>query len=114
MAPAISGSNPLRLVRIGDTHGLHRKLALPPGDFMVHGAGIEELDDFDAWLSSLPFRHKLVVAGNHDLLFDRKPKLARAHLTHAIYLQDSGVTLEGLNFWGFALQLGWRGLGFPR
>jgi hypothetical protein len=26
--------------------------------------------------------------------------MARKHLTQAIYLQDSGVTLEGLKFWG--------------
>jgi len=95
----------LRLVCIGDTHGFHRKLILPPGDILIHagdfdGRSVEEVDDFNAWLGTLPFRHKLVVAGNHDLLFDRKPKLARAHLTNATYLQDSGVRLEGLNFWG--------------
>ena len=97
----------LRLVCIGDTHGHHRKLKLPAGDilihsgdFMVDGSSIEEIDDFNSWLDSLPFRHKLVIAGNHDRLFDDNPKLARAHLTNAIYLQDSGVTLEGLKFWG--------------
>lgn len=97
----------LRLVCLGDTHGFHRRLVLPPGDilihsgdFMVDGKSVEEIDDFNAWLGSLPYRHKLVVAGNHDRLFDDHPKLARAHLTNAIYLQDSGVTLEGLKFWG--------------
>ena len=75
----------LRLVCIGDTHGFHRKLILPPGDILIHSG------DFDG---------RSVIAGNHDLLFDRKPKLARAHLTEATYLQDSGVRLEGLNFWG--------------
>jgi Icc-related predicted phosphoesterase len=98
---------PLRLVCIGDTHGLHRSLHIPAGDILIHsgdflvdGSSVEELDDFNAWLTSLPFRHKLVVAGNHDRLFDHKPKLARAHLTEATYLQDSGVTLHGVKFWG--------------
>ena len=97
----------LRLVCIGDTHGHHRKLKIPAGDilihsgdFMVDGSSVEEIDDFNSWLGSLSFRHKLVIAGNHDRLFDDKPKLARTHLTNAIYLQDSGVTLEGLKFWG--------------
>lgn len=95
----------LRLVCIGDTHGRHRKLELPSGDILIHsgdfdGRSVEEIDDFNAWLGSLPFRHKLVIAGNHDLLFDREPKLARAHLTEATYLQDSGVTIEGVKFWG--------------
>jgi len=101
-APAVG---PLRLVCIGDTHGFHRKLDLPAGDILIHagdfdGRSVEAVDDFNGWLGTLPFRHKLVVAGNYDLLFDRKPKLARAHLTEATYLQDSGVRLEGLNFWG--------------
>ena len=95
----------LRLVCIGDTHGFHRKLELPPGDILIHsgdfdGRSVEQLHDFNAWLGTLPFRHKIVIAGNHDLLFDRNPKVARAHLTEAIYLQDSGVTLEGVKFWG--------------
>ncbi len=95
----------IRLVCIADTHGFHRKLDLPAGDILMHagdldGCSVEAIDDFNAWLGTLPFRHKLVIAGNHDLLFDRKPRLARAHLTQAIYLQDSGVGLEGLNFGG--------------
>jgi len=98
-------TGPLRLVCIADTHGFHRKLDLPDGDILIHagdfdGRSVEEVDDFNAWLGTLPFHHKLVIAGNHDLLFDRKPKLARAHLTNATYLQDSGIHLEGLNFWG--------------
>ena len=95
----------LRLVCIGDTHGFHRRLTLPPGAILIHsgdfeGGSVEEIDDFNAWLGTLPFRHKIVIAGNHDLLFDRDPKLARKHLTNAIYLQDSGITLEGIKFWG--------------
>ena len=78
----------LRLVCIGDTHGFHRRLTLPggnilihSGDFMVNGSSTDEIDDFNAWLGEQPFRHKLVIAGNHDLLFDRDPKLTRKHLT---------------------------------
>jgi Icc-related predicted phosphoesterase len=111
----------LRLVCIGDTHGHHRELVLPPadilihsGDFMVDGKSVEEIDDFNSWLGSLPYRHKLVVAGNHDRLFDDNPKLARAHLTEAIYLQDSGVTLEGLRFWGSPVNSVGGDWGFSR
>jgi hypothetical protein len=76
---------------------------------MVDGSSVEEIDDFNSWLGSLSFRLKLVIAGNHDRLFDDNPKLAQAHLTYAIYLQDSGVTLEGLKFWGIAGKLSrWR------
>lgn len=95
----------LRLVCISDTHGFHRDLDLPPGEILIHagdfdGHSVEAVDDFNCWLGELPFRHKLVIAGNHDLLFDRRPKLARKHLTNAVYPEDSGIRLEGLNFWG--------------
>jgi hypothetical protein len=81
----------LRLISIGDIHGFHRKLILPPGDILIHsgdfdGGSIQAVDNFNAWLGTPPCRHKLVIAGNRDLLFDRHPKLARAHLTKAIYL----------------------------
>ena len=66
---------------------------------MVDGSSVEEVDDFNAWLGALPFRHKIIVTGNHDRLFANNPKLAQAHLTNGIYLQDSGVTVEGWKFW---------------
>jgi Icc-related predicted phosphoesterase len=97
----------MRIVCISDTHGVHRKLELPPadvlihaGDFMASGRSIEEIDDFDDWLDSLPHRHKIVVAGNHDLLFESTPVEAKVHLSSAVYLENASVTLEGLHFWG--------------
>lgn len=55
---------------IGDTHGFHRKLVLPAGDilihfgdFMVDERSTDEIDDFNAWLGSLSFRHRIVIAG---------------------------------------------------
>ena len=105
VVPGQTPSTALRLVCIADTHGLHHDLDLPLGDILIHagdfnGRSVEAIDDFNAWLGTLAFRHKLVIAGNHDLLFDKRPKLARKHLTNAVYLQDSGIRLEGLNFWG--------------
>ncbi len=97
----------MRIVCISDTHGLHRKLVLPEadilihaGDFMVHGCSTEEIDDFNEWLGTLPYRHRIVVAGNHDLLFESSPAEARTHLSNAVYLENAGITLEGVSFWG--------------
>jgi Icc-related predicted phosphoesterase len=96
----------LRLVCISDTHNRHQKLALPPGDILVHAGDFsgrgrpDEIRAFDEWLASLPHRHKVVIAGNHDFLFEKSPAEARALLRHAVYLQDEGVELEGLRFWG--------------
>lgn len=96
----------MRLVLISDTHRRHARLALPEGDVLIHAGdfsssgGAAELADFDGWLARQPHRHKVVIAGNHDRLFERDPAAARALLQHATYLEDSGVTLEGLRLWG--------------
>jgi hypothetical protein len=59
-----------RIVCISDTHGLHRKVAVPEGDLLIHaddfmrtGAYFEEIADFNDWLGEQPHRHKIVVAG---------------------------------------------------
>lgn len=97
----------MRFVCISDTHGLHRKLILPAGEVLIHagdflspGASFEAIDDFNSWLNALPHAHKIVVAGNHDRLFEAYPKQARKHLSHATYLENSGVTIEGIRFGG--------------
>jgi predicted phosphodiesterase len=83
----LSETRDLRIVCISDTHGLHRKLLLSEadilihaGDFMVHGRSTEEIDDFNDWLGSLPFRHRIVIAGNRDYFFESSPAEARDRL----------------------------------
>lgn len=96
----------LRLVCLSDTHGLHDRLDVPPGDVLLHAGdftrrGTEpELREFATFLDGLPHRHKVVVAGNHDFLFERDPERARAVLGNVTYLQDEGVSIEGLAVWG--------------
>jgi predicted phosphohydrolase len=96
----------MRLVLISDTHQRHDQLTVPDGDVLVHAGdfstrgGVEEVARFNAWLGTLKHKHKVVIAGNHDFLFEREPTLARSMLTNVTYLEDSGVTIEGLRFWG--------------
>lgn len=97
----------MRLVCISDTHGMHRRIPeIPDGDVLIHagdslGQGtLENLADLNDWFGTLPHRYKVVIAGNHDWVFQEAPELARETLTHAIYLEDSGIELEGLQFWG--------------
>lgn len=95
-----------RLVCLSDTHGLHAELAVPEGDVLVHAGDFtargreREVVDFGQWLATLPHAHKVVVAGNHDFLFEREPERARELLGDVVYLQDSGAELAGLSFWG--------------
>jgi hypothetical protein len=62
------------VVCISDTH--NTQPALPDGDVLIHagdltqGGSHAELQAAIDWLRSQPHRHKVVVAGNHDLLLD--------------------------------------------
>lgn len=99
----------MRLVCISDTHMAHRSLILPEGDVLIHagdatGTGTtDEVSRFLAWFSSQSHRYKVLIAGNHDWLFQRRPELATALLAEhpsITYLQDAGVEIEGVKFWG--------------
>lgn len=96
----------LKVVAISDTHSKHHMFEIPDADALVHAGDmtrtgkLREVAEFNAWLGTLPHRHKLVIAGNHDFAFEREPGVAQAALTNATYLQDSGVTIDGVRFWG--------------
>jgi len=93
---------------ISDTHGLHDRIpVLPKGDVLVcagdcmnGGFDPQELSSFNRWLGEQPFESRIVIGGNHDRLFQNSPKQARALLTNAIYLENSGVRINGVSFWG--------------
>jgi Icc-related predicted phosphoesterase len=96
----------IKVVAISDTHGSHRALGklsgdilIHAGDFMVSGKDEREIVDFNDWLGGQDFKDIIVIAGNHDILFERfKPAISL--LTHAIYLEDSSVTVQGLKIHG--------------
>lgn len=97
----------MRIVAVADTHTFEADLgAIPEGDVFVHagdllrGGTLEELAGVAAWLRRLPHRHKVVVAGNHDGCFVDARTAAIAMLGDAHYLEDAGVTLDGVRFWG--------------
>jgi len=97
----------MKLVCISDTHSLHRRmLEIPDGDVLIHagdclGAGtLDNVEDLNDWLGTLPHKHKIVIAGNHDWVFQEAPDFAREALTNATYLEDSGTEIEGVRFWG--------------
>jgi len=96
----------LRIVAISDTHNLHRKIRIPDGDVLVHAGDISmegdlrDVEAFDAFLGTLPHRHKIVICGNHDFCFEREPLAARSRIRHATYLEDAGLVVEGVKFWG--------------
>jgi Icc-related predicted phosphoesterase len=105
----------MKIAAISDTHSFHRKIKMPEsadvlvacGDLSFKGEP-KVLYDFVNWLGEqTQITHKLVIFGNHELypeddpafiplLFDREVvKAANIH-----YLQDSGITIDGINFYG--------------
>ena len=86
-------------------------MQVPDGDILVHAGDLtnffqpltksmEMLKDVNDWLGEMPHRHKIVIAGNHDMVFQEEPKKAKTLLTNAHYLENSGIELEGIRFWG--------------
>ena len=98
----------MRLIVISDTHGLHHRIdGLPAGDVLVHagdfmnsGYDVQDILSFNRWLGDQPFKHRLVCGGNHDRYFEAAPHQARALLNNATYLENSGVMIDNVTFWG--------------
>lgn len=96
----------LTCVAIADTHGMYRELKLPRSDVLIHAGDItrygrlEELNDFNSWLGELPHEHKIIIAGNHDKVFETDNSAARNKITNATYLQDEAITIDGIKFYG--------------
>lgn len=98
----------VRMVCISDTHNFHSQIDVPDGDVLiiagdvcVHGS-IYELAAVNEFLGGLPHKHKLLVAGNHDWCFANlvEREEARRILKNATYLEDSGVEIDGVKYWG--------------
>jgi predicted phosphohydrolase len=98
----------MRLVAVADTHTFQDDLGtIPDGDVFVHAGDLlrrgtlDELTGVAAWLKRLPHRRKVLVAGNHDWVFARERNAALELLGPTIvYLEDEGVTLDGVTLWG--------------
>ncbi|MHB8355127.1 MAG: metallophosphatase domain-containing protein [Vulcanimicrobiaceae bacterium] len=95
----------MRIVIVSDTH-LRHDFALPDGDMLLH-CGDETMDGrtkqlkaFGEWLAAAPHRHKIVIAGNHELTLERFRSFPKRYWPEAVYLQDSAVTIEGLKIYG--------------
>lgn len=116
----------MRLVCLSDTHTLHASLQVPEGDVLVHSGDftnrgeLREIAEFLAWFESQPHRHKILVAGNHEMSLDplsldvlsgstptsvafkrRKGALDLLNASKGIhYLEDCSATIEGVFFYG--------------
>jgi Icc-related predicted phosphoesterase len=105
--PESQGNHGIRLVCMSDLHNISPDFQVPDGDILtiagdVCGYGTrKELEIFDDFLSRQGHAYKLLIAGNHDWPFARVNRREAGQLVkNARYLQDAGVEICGLKFWG--------------
>lgn len=126
-----------RITHISDTHNKHNQLNgnLPGGDLLIHSGDItsigrkDEVQRFIKWFNGIDnYTHKIFIAGNHDLTFDRevlyrdkaayfdgaswtdevatgKPMwldnlLQTGLKPNVFYLENSFVMLDDIKIWG--------------
>lgn len=100
----------MRMTIISDTHNHHGVLDLVPGDFLIHcgdfsGQGFHgEVRSFFKWFAVQPFKYRILIAGNHDMSFEKEPafkvEMVIKYKDQIMYLEDSGCEIEGIKFWG--------------
>jgi len=104
----------MKTTLISDTHNQHDSIHLPGGDLLLHSGDItgrgteEEIVCFLEWFSKQDYKYKVFIAGNHDWGFERDPeKYSRESILKdygVIYLNDDGITLEGIKIGGSPVQ----------
>lgn len=111
----------MKIVCISDTHNQHSFInndilknedgaidtIIHAGDISLRGTR-NEISPFLNWYNKLPFKNKILIAGNHDFFFETGDKdVLKQMLSYhkgITYLNDSGVEIDGIKFWGSPVQ----------
>lgn len=99
---------------ISDTHCQHDKILdtrgidvlVHCGDISIHGAW-HQINNFIQWFNSVDVKYKIFIAGNHDFVLEKPNanEIVRSRIENGVhYLNDSGVEIEGIKFWGSPVQ----------
>jgi Icc-related predicted phosphoesterase len=94
---------------------------LPEADVIIHCGDFtsvghsHEIVNFMKWYSNLPYKHKIIIAGNHDWLFETHRILALEKVPkNVIYLEDSEIIIDGIKFYGTPVQKPFNNWAFNR
>lgn len=110
----------MKIVHLSDTHGWHHgsvttwleevaeqekpDAIVHSGDFMKHAMKYEDFEGFINWFQKLPFQHKILVPGNHDMwaeCLEYDTYLKGELLPHDIHLLIcESVVIDGVKFYG--------------
>lgn len=94
--------NAMKIVCISDTH--QRFPVVPDGDVLVHAGDwtwegeARAVRQFYDWILSLPHKHKVIITGNHDIGIEDNTAPKPPKEIH--YLENSGVVIDGVKFYG--------------
>ena len=104
----------MKILHISDTHGFHEGFPterFKDIDVVIHSGDCsnyrdpyrnhKEVLDFVEWYKSVPVKHKIYVAGNHDSSIEKR-LVTPGHFAEAgiIYLENEATTLYGIKFYG--------------
>ena len=98
-----------KIACISDLHTHMQHVIVPPCDIVICAGDIsysghtKDIKKFLQWFSAIKAQHHVFIAGNHDLIFERDPERAAnilAKFPSVIYLENSGVIIDGLKLWG--------------
>jgi len=119
-----SATSMIRVCIISDTHERHGLLGvLPVCDILIHAGDIlmtgrmvstheatRKISEFNDWLGRQPIKHRIVLAGNHDVVLEELGMEGASRLlSNATYLCNSETTAMGLRIWGTPLSSGKSG-----
>ena len=104
----------MTILHISDTHSFHGLFPVDRFEYVdvvIHSGDCsnykdpyrneQEVRNFIAWYSIVPVRHKVYVAGNHDTSIEKGLITKKDFEDNGIiYLENSGVHIGGLLFWG--------------
>lgn len=97
----------MKIVVMSDTHGFHKALSPPKGDFFIHCGdhsvyeGTEkETRAFLRWVSRLPHQHKVIIPGNHDLWCETVNMREVAADYGVVCLVNELIEIAGLRIYG--------------
>ena len=97
----------MKVVAISDTHTY--EVDLPSGDLLIIAGDItfsgteEQIAGFNKYIESQAekFTHKpIMVAGNHDRLFEQDREAALRLVPSVTYLEDEGIEIDGAKIYG--------------
>ena len=78
---------------------------------------MKDVDKFSKFVSQLNYKHKIVIAGNHDFCFESELKEEAESIfkrDQIIYLNDSEVIIENKKFYGSPIQPWFHDWAFNR